>query len=97
MSVEFIITVSNNKNIKISSTISACTWRADTNMRESRTCAIGYINDMQVVICDDAYCYDDDGIWAFDHTSVVETKTNKTLYSGEYLAMDSLIDELATC
>ena len=97
MSVEFITTVSNNKNIKVSSTVSACTWWADTNMCESRTCAIGYIDDLQVVICDDAYCYDDDGIWTVANTSVVATKTNETLYSGEYLAMDSLIDELATC
>ena len=94
MSIDFIETNKNGKNIKVSSTVSASTWRADTNLRESRSCSVAYVDGIQVVISDDSYCYDD-GVWVNAHTSIIIARTNEVLYRGGYLAMDSLIDELA--
>ena len=93
MAIDFISTVENGKAISVSSTISACTWRTDSTMRESRTCSVAYVDGVQHTVTDSAYCYDD-GCWNNAQTTI--TSNDTVVYSGGYLPMDSLIDELST-
>ena len=94
MAIEFISTTVNGVDIRVSSTISSATWRSDASISESRTCSVASVGEEKFVVTDSSYCYDD-GIWVNAGTCIVNQLTGVTVYSGGYLPMDSLIDELA--
>ena len=95
MSVEFIETNQNGVNITVSSTISSATWRSSETISESRTCSVARVGEEKFVVTDSSYCYDN-GCWVNAGTCIVNQLTGVTVYSGGYLPMDSLIDELST-
>ena len=85
-------TIVNGKKIEFSGkSISTMDWRCG-DREETQTVNIFSVDGKKYLVIDSSYCYDG-GVWSNAGT-VIKDFDGNNVYSGVYLPMDSLLDEL---